>query len=155
MRHAVRAIVLHDDKLLVMRRNKFGHEYYTLIGGKIDMGEAPEAALLREVTEETSIVIDDLQLVFVEEAGDPYGTQYVYKADYVSGEPTLDPKSIEASIHAMGQNLYEPMWLPIAELAKVPFLSEGLKQAILEGLQTSFQGEPKTIHTSTKIGYNS
>ena len=41
----VRAIVVKENKLLVMHRNKFGHEYDTLVGGGIDVGETPEQAL--------------------------------------------------------------------------------------------------------------
>lgn len=130
----MRAIVIRDDALLVMHRNKFGDEYYTLVGGGIDHGESAEQSLYREVAEETGIVIANPRLVFVEEAGDMYGPQYIYLCDYQAGEPILATDSEEAKIHAMGQNLYTPMWLPLASLPTTRFLSEPLKQHILQAV---------------------
>src|SRR5438105_15315498 len=101
MRKAVRAIVIKDDYLLVMKRNKFGSEYYTLIGGKIDLNETPEQAIIREVKEETGLDVGNPRLLYIEEAGVPFGTQYIYWCDLVrDGEPKLDSHSPEAPIHA-------------------------------------------------------
>lgn len=147
MRRAVRTIVIKDDKLLVMHRNKFGTEYETLPGGKIEVGETPEQALVREVDEETTIAITNHRLVFIEDAGDPYGTQYVYLCDYVSGEPQLKENGEESLINKMGQNLYEPKWVALSDLPTLPFLSEKLKQAILAAASTSFPTEPINIHS--------
>lgn len=145
MRKAVRAIVVKDDALLVMHRNKFGEEYYTLVGGGIDLGETAEQALFREVKEETTLDIANPRLVFVEEAGDPYGNQYIYLCDYMDGEISLPPESEEAKIHALGQNLYKPMWLPIKQLPDVPFLSETLKSVLMNALSHGFPEKPQTI----------
>jgi len=145
MRQAVRAIVIHDNKLLVMHRNKFGQEYDTLVGGGVDVGEGLEQALHRELNEETGVQITNLRRVFIEEAGDPYGTQHVFLCDYVAGEPSLHPDSDEAQIHRMGANLYIPKWLPLAELPAAPFVSERLKAAILQGLQKGFPSTPQTL----------
>ena len=145
MRKAVRAIVVKDDALLVMRRNKFGEEYYTLIGGGIDFGETAEHALHREIHEETTLKVANPRLVYVEEAGDPFGNQYIYLCDYASGEVSLPPDSEEAKIHAMGQNLYEPMWLPVKDLPSVPFMSETLKKVLIEAFLHGFPDKPQTI----------
>lgn len=138
MRKAVRAIVIRDGNLLVMHRNKFGTEYETLPGGAIEIGEQPEAAMLRELQEETSITVTNPRLVYIEDAGDMYGLQYIYLCEYVSGEPQLAPDSPEAPIHAMGKNLYEPKWVAMAELPNLPFVSEKLKTAVVEGFTNGF-----------------
>jgi 8-oxo-dGTP diphosphatase len=142
MRKAVRAIIIRDGKLLVMHRNKFGNEYETLPGGNIELGETSEQALLRELSEETSVQATIKRLVFIEQAGDPYGTQNIYLCDYVSGEPQLAPDSEEAHINKLGQNLYEPKWVSVSDLPGLPFLSEKLKQAILQAVDTEFPAEP-------------
>lgn len=138
MRRAVRAIVFKDNELLVIKRNKFGTKYATLPGGGIDIAETPEQALVREMAEETGLSLGDARLVFVENAGDPYGIQYVYLVDYVSGDPQMDPSSPEAAINQLGQNIYEPAWLPVNELESAHFVSEKIKQAILRGLKDGF-----------------
>lgn len=145
MRRAARAVVIKNGNLLVMHRNKFGAEYETLPGGNVEMGETPEQAVIRELAEETSVQVTNQRLVFVEEAGDPYGTQYIYLCDYVSGEPQLAPGSEEELINQLGQNLYEPKWVALSDLPQLPFLSEKLKAAILQAVDTEFPAEPMQI----------
>lgn len=149
MRKAARAIIIKDDQLLVMHRNKFGQQYFTLVGGGVDFGETAEQSLMREISEETGMQVENPRLVFIEEAGDPYGTQYIYLCDHVSGEPKLPPESIEAKIAEAGQNLYIPMWLPLSDLPQTNFLSERLKTAVLEGVKNGFPKEPKVLQPNT------
>ncbi|MCA9331043.1 NUDIX hydrolase [Candidatus Saccharibacteria bacterium] len=131
MRRAVRAIIIREDQLLVMHRNKFGTEYDTLPGGNIELGESPEQALYREVNEETQVVFRNPRLVILEHAGDPYGDQYIFLCEYVIGEPELHPNAEERRINALGKNLYKPDWVSLAELPSKPFLSQKLKEQLL------------------------
>jgi 8-oxo-dGTP diphosphatase len=142
MRKAVRAIIINADQILVMHRNKFGQQYYNLVGGGIDFGENAEQALFREVKEESGIVFKDPKLVVIQEAGDMYGTQYTYLCEYVSGEPKLADDSIEASINTLGKNLYKPMWLPLEDFEKVPFVADILRNAVVDGIKNGFPDEP-------------
>lgn len=148
MRKAVRAIIIHENKLLVMHRNKFGTEYYSLIGGAIGWGETPTQSLFREIKEESGVVVTNARLVIVQEAGDPYGTQYIYLCEYVSGEPVLDPTSPEAAINKLGQNIYTPTWLELSKLHEVNFVAKVLKEPILEGATHGFPDEPIEISGS-------
>lgn len=145
MRKAVRVILIKDDCLLVMHRNKFGQEYYTLIGGGVKFRETPAQALVREVKEETSLDIANPRLVFIEEAGPPFGTQYIYLCDYAGGQVVLDPRSLEAIINKLGQNLHTPMWLPLKDLQFVPFRSEKLKTALLHAVKNTFPETPQKL----------
>lgn len=141
MRKAVRAIVVRGDQTLVMHRNKFGHEYYTLLGGGIDSGETAELALHRELLEESGFNLQSARLVFVEEAGDPYGTQYIYLCD-VSGEtPQLSPASEEAQLMALG-NKHTPMWVPIDQFEQLEFRSPALQKAMMYGFAHGFPEQP-------------
>lgn len=144
-RQAVRAIVIKDGELLVMHRNKFGAIYETLPGGNVEVGETHEQAVDREVSEETSITLGAKKLVFVEEAGDPFGTQFIFLCDYVSGEPKLAEDSEEAHINKLGKNLYEPKWVALSELDQLPFLSEKLRDAIVNAVSNGFPTEPVLI----------
>lgn len=145
MAQAVRAIIFKDNQLLVMKRNKFGQQYYTLVGGGIDLGEDAETALRRELQEETGLNVGAVQHVFTEEAGDPYGTQYVFTCEYLGGEPALSASSSEAQISKLGKNLYIPMWLPLTALGPAQFLSESLKNAIQHAVRNGFPSAPETL----------
>lgn len=153
MRRAVRAIIFKDDQMLVMKRNKFGHKYLTLIGGGVDLGEELLQTLYREVKEESGLQVQNPRLVFIEHSDELYGTQYIYLCDYVSGEPKLSEHSIEAKINQDGKNLYETSWMPTAEFKTAPFLSETLKQAILNGLEKGWPAEPLELHSRAEVRY--
>lgn len=145
MRQSVRAIIIHDDKLCVMHRNKFGQEYYTLIGGGVDLGENQPQALFREVKEETGLEVSNPRLVVTETEDKFYGPQFVYLCDYLSGEPKLSPDADEARINELGKNTYTPMWLPLGKLPQVAFKSSQLQKALLEYLPKGFPAEPIVI----------
>lgn len=139
MRKAARAIIINDGKLIVMHRNKFGTQYATLPGGNIEMGESAEQALHRELAEEVCINYKNPKLVLIEHAGDPYGDQYIFLCEYVSGEPMLHPHSEEEQINKLGQNLYKPDWLSLETLTTTEFVSRELKEKILHYTKQGWQ----------------
>jgi 8-oxo-dGTP pyrophosphatase MutT (NUDIX family) len=144
-RQAARVIIVKDKQMLVMSRNKFGHKYYALIGGGIDPGETPEQTLVREVREETTLNVADPRLVYIEEADKPFGRQYIYWCAFPGGEVKLTADAPEAKINELKQNLYEPMWLDIDQLPKVPFLSTELKDHLIKDLAHGFGSQPVTF----------
>ena len=145
MLKAVRAIILDDDKILVMHRNKFGREYDILIGGGVEFGETPEAALHREIKEEVGVIIADPRMVFIERAGAPYGDQLVFLCRYVSGEINMDKTTNEFIINLLGFNTYKPVWRSFKEFEKVNFRSPSLQRSIVEGIKHGFPIRPIDI----------
>ena len=121
MRKLVRAIITRDDKLLVMKRYKYGDTYYTLIGGGVDPGETPEEALVREIDEETSLIIEDFRKVIVEAPWGKYGEQHIYLCEDPGGDVVLRTDAIEAKLNKNKNNTYKPMWLNIERLPMVKF----------------------------------
>lgn len=142
MRSCARAIVIRGDDMLLMKRNKMGKEYYTLLGGSVEKNETSDQAAIREVMEESAVMIDQPRLVFIEEAGPPYGTQFVYLCNYISGEPGLPSNSEEAFWSTPGKNTYEPVWFPIKDMNGIPFVSPLLKEAIFMALKHGWPKEP-------------
>lgn len=93
-------IVEHEGRFLILRRldiNPMWNHKWEFPGGKIEFGETPEQACVREVKEETGLDINNLELLGLH-------TDYwhlpdkeiqvqlvIYRAAYVSGEVKLDP----------------------------------------------------------------
>ena len=61
----VAAVIQHDDKFLMVEEYAMGERVFTQPGGHIESGESPEAAVVREVREETACEVDCLDLVGV------------------------------------------------------------------------------------------
>lgn len=136
MRKAARAIIIRDDMILVMKRNRHGNQYYSFIGGGIDPGETPEQAVKREFYEETGSTIAGAKQVFV--SNEEYGPQYVFLCDDPGGPITLNLESREGEDHASGKNTYEPTWLSSQEFADCTFVFPKLQRAVTTALTVGF-----------------
>jgi ADP-ribose pyrophosphatase YjhB (NUDIX family) len=64
-----------DGKFLVIRTHKW-RDTYGVPGGKIDYGETMEAALVREIREETALAVTDVRFVVAQDCVD---SQEFYK----------------------------------------------------------------------------
>ncbi len=141
-RTAARAIIIRDNKLLVMKRNKFGDIYYVLVGGGLDPGETPEQALVREVEEEASMTVTKYRKVFIEPAWDRFGDQHIYLCQDPGGEPHLQSDTSEAKLNAIGGNTFQPLWMAFDDLPKVKFRSPTIQKEIIRCLKDSFPDKP-------------
>ncbi|MBM3255968.1 MAG: NUDIX domain-containing protein [Candidatus Moranbacteria bacterium] len=63
MKKRVRAIIFADDRIILMRREKAGREYFVFPGGLVEEGESKEEALRRECREELGIEIRAVRLI--------------------------------------------------------------------------------------------
>lgn len=75
-----------EQILLVHARNFRRADYYGLVAGFVETGETLEECVRREVKEETSIVIENLQYFGSQPWPYPSGIMVAFTADYVRGE---------------------------------------------------------------------
>ena len=93
---AVSAAIFRDDKILLVRRARFpARGLYSLPGGRVEFGETLQAALHREVDEETSLRIEIIGLAGWREVvpGTTGGGHYLimsFAARWASGEVVLN-----------------------------------------------------------------
>lgn len=133
---AARAIIIENGKLLVMRRNKYGSEYYTLVGGRVNDSETPDQALVREVQEETGMAVVAARLVYMEEHAAPYNSQYIYLCEVAPHAPIgLEFSSEEANMNSYGMNMHEPTWVPLKSFEHLPFRTPQLHEAISKAIK--------------------
>ncbi|HEY7622237.1 MAG TPA: NUDIX domain-containing protein [Solirubrobacteraceae bacterium] len=96
----VRAVIWVEGRVLVHRVRHQGEERVTLPGGRVKERETTEAALVREVLEETGLHVDVGALLYIAEVVSPYSTQkleLVFRADLdaaqsLDGVELVDPR---------------------------------------------------------------
>jgi ADP-ribose pyrophosphatase YjhB (NUDIX family) len=142
-RKSARALVIQDGRLLVMLRKRFSMitgewiEYYSIPGGGIERGEAPEAAVIRELKEEMGVDIKVIRQV-AHRRGRRF-EHYIYAAEMVDllQHPVLMPDSEEALDWHTETNQFIPMWVDVSQLTEenLRYYSDYLEliQAIAKG----------------------
>ncbi len=146
MSKAARAIIIENDKLLLMHRNKYGKKYYTLIGGRNTDGESIEQTLVREVKEETGLDVVSYRLVFFEDHEPPYNEQYIFLCEVAPHDKVaLQEGSEEAQMNKFELTTHHPVWVDKEEFPNLAFNTIQLQNAIVEALKNDFPKEPATL----------
>ena len=114
--------IVRDGKLLVIHRRKRGESYDAIPGGKLEEGESPAEAAVREVAEETGMTIRVGAPVFVldnEGRRESYFDALEAKGEPVLGGPELERNSPE--------NSYVLDWMSLRDLKNAPIKPPALK----------------------------
>lgn len=138
----VGAVVVHEGQVLLVRRGKEPLRGRWLVpGGTVEWGETLEAALAREVLEETGVVVRPREVVAVldrihrEEGEILYHFVIVdYLCDWVSGTARA------------GSDAEDAAFVPVGELAAYDLPDKAL-EVVAEGLRRS--GIAITISSNT------
>lgn len=134
MKNRIRAtaVVVKDGKVLLIHR-KNEKEFYVFPGGGVEERETVDQAVLRELIEETSIIVK-INKILEHKIYDDGTENYAYLCDYVSGEPCLSDNSPEKIEMESGIEYYRPMWIEINDLENLTiFPEEAKRQLIITG----------------------
>jgi len=130
-RHA--AIVIKENKLLVIHRIKEEYEYCVLPGGNKRKGEKGEDAAVRETKEETNIDCINPQLVFEFRDYTKNNIDYYYLCEWKKG--TKPKLTGEEAVRNCKENFYEPMWVALKDIQNLNILPYFAKYWLLENIK--------------------
>lgn len=146
MRIRAVAVLIEDDRVVLIERHRAGRHYFSFPGGGVETGETPEQAVVREMYEETGLRVAVLRKIadvwfrgnrqeffLVETVGGQFGTG--------TGEEFQDPPP--PGSHSFGT--YHPLWMPIAELLENPVLPLEMAERVQRSRGEGWPAEPFEI----------
>ncbi len=126
-------ILVHENRILLVRHEKNGKSYWLLPGGGVDYGETVEEGLKREFQEEVGLDIEMGKLVMVHDSIPPdrhrqvLNLYFLVKTRDTHLKVTPDPVLKGAQFH------------PLSGLSGLQ-IYPNVKQELLEGLQRAWKG---------------
>ncbi|MEU9714158.1 NUDIX domain-containing protein [Streptomyces sp. NPDC047976] len=114
-RRRVAAVIVRDGSVLMVRERHRGPsgrhdgaEYRTLPGGGVEPGEDLEAAVRREVAEETGL--RPLEVRYAYEAPYPSGWTTCFRVEVAPGEPVL---GVDGDLDCACPRMVGLTWVPV------------------------------------------
>jgi 8-oxo-dGTP diphosphatase len=117
------AIIVKDKKILLLHRVD-GHKVWEFPGGKIEFGEHPEDAAMREAKEETGLVVKSQGIFSIVSQVTPQNKHQIwffYRCEITSGEP----RAADEDHDNFG-------WFTMDEIINMPDLALSVKGVLSE-----------------------
>jgi len=117
------AIVVKNNKILLLHRIK-NFDVWEFPGGKIEFGESPEDAAIREVKEETDLTVKSQGLFTINSHTTPQKNHHIwfyYKCKIIKGKIKIKDKD---------HNDYR--WFTFEEMKKLSNIAISVKSILLE-----------------------
>lgn len=121
------AIIVKDKKVLLIHRKREGREYWVFPGGGVEKNETLDAAIKREVFEETSLKVTDCLYSF-DYLDENKVAHPVFICEVKNGEPKLGGP--EAEKHSE-EDWYHPEWIKLIDAVKLDVYPEEGKKVLL------------------------
>ncbi len=114
----VRAIIVSEDKLVSMYRERNGRIFYTFPGGGMEGNETEAECAVREVYEEFGINIKPIKKIYTYET--QYSIEHFYLAEWISGE--FGSGEGEEFQEGRNNGVYIPKLIEIKDIPNLPLM---------------------------------
>lgn len=121
------AIIIKNNRILLIHRKKEGREYWVFPGGGIEEGETGKQTIKREVKEETGLKVSKAKLAFeelIEGVEQPFFLCEVEEGKVKLGGP-------ESKRHSK-ENWYQPEWVGLSKVFTINLVPESVKIKLIQ-----------------------
>ncbi len=126
----ISVVVVEDEKILLVKHRKGTRQYWVLPGGRLEFGETFNDCAVRELQEETGLIVEPQKFLFLSEAIAPDRSRHIVnvylKAKVVGGKLQLGDEPVLADVD----------FLPLAQLDQItlfPPIGKIIKDAFSSG----------------------
>ena len=130
-RISCRAIVISQNKLVTMYREKEGRVYYTFPGGGKNDDESNEECVVREVLEEFGLNVKPIKHVYTYE--NEKTIQHFFVCEWISGE--FGSGEGEEFQPDRNRGTYQPTLMPLEEISKLPLMPPEVAKMLDEDIK--------------------
>lgn len=135
----VSVVVIEDGKILLVKHRKGSKQYWVLPGGRLEYGETFVDCAVRELQEETGLVIEAEKFIFLSEAIAPDCSRHIVnvylKAKVIGGKLQLGDEPVLAGVD----------FLPIADLDQIT-LFPPIADVIKEAAANNWKGKGEILY---------
>lgn len=126
---SVRALIVQDGKMLLIRREKRNATYWAVPGGRVDPADADEqSALIRECKEELGVdaVVDEFLFGVTIRYPDGDRVQKLYRCHITGGTVGMGtgPEYADDSSY---EGTHTPEWVPVRRLQTIPLFPDAMR----------------------------
>lgn len=122
------AILIKDEKILLIQRHKYGKDYFTIPGGTLEEGESILDLAKREITEETGLSFEPISddPIYLDSNG---RDEYYYIAKNIEGTAKLGGPESEITFK---DNSYALKWVPLKDIKEINLLPETILKYVYD-----------------------
>lgn len=124
------AVIVQNKHLLVIHRQKPDQDYYVLPGGSVEEGESIKQACIREVEEETGLIVVLQEQIWTHVNN--VRSEHYFRVTVVGGELQLSyPEAARQSPF----NRYTLKWVDAEQLAQINLQPTALRDVVRRYMQ--------------------
>lgn len=113
-----RAIIVSNNQLVTMYRERQGRIFYTFPGGGMEENETEEECVKREVLEEFGMIVEPVKKVYIYESDNRI--EHFYVCNWISGE--FGSGEGEEYMPDRNKGVYIPKLINIADIPSLPLM---------------------------------
>ncbi len=125
------AIIIRNEKILLIHRKKDGKEYWVFPGGGIEDNETWDEALIREVKEETGLDVKKHKLAFMNLNDIDNKEHPFYLCEVSNGKAEMIGEETKRNT---SDNWYQLEWINVKDLSSFRLLPENAKEKVIASI---------------------